>query len=172
MPKIQNSATRPPTRFMGLPVNAPEALARVKDFLKPPEICPCCGGAVELVSNEVFYKRVLGWPLTYRCMDCDARVGCHPGTDLPLGTLADEVTRRARRAAHAAFDPLWQRKGKKARSRAYQALANALGLPQAHISWMDAQECAKVVQICEAGLGAEFACSPSPEIRGNARAAA
>lgn len=106
MPEIQNSVTRAaarqPSRFMGLPINAPEALARVKDFLEPPERCPCCGGAVELVSNEVFYKRVLGWPLTYRCMDCDARVGCHPGTDLPLGTLADEVTRRARRAAHVA----------------------------------------------------------------------
>ncbi|ADV02232.1 zinc-finger-containing protein [Alicycliphilus denitrificans] len=156
MPEIQNSVThaaaRQPSRFMGLPINAPEAIARVKDFLEPPERCHYCGRAVELVSNEVIYGRVFGWPLTYRCKGCRARVGCHPGTDLPLGTLADDATMRARRAAHDAFDPLWQGKGGKARSRAYQALAKAMGQTKAHISWMDAPACAKVVQICKAGL--------------------
>ncbi len=142
---------RPRYSMFGRDVNAPEALARVHDSLPPPEICRYCAGTVDLVNNSVFYGgKEYGWPLAYRCSCCGARVGCHPDTDLPLGTLANEETMKARRDAHAAFDVLW--KGRTdARSHAYKALAKAMGMKKAHISWLDAEECRRIVELCRTG---------------------
>lgn len=42
--------------------------------------------------------------------ECGAYTGCHAGTEKPLGRPAGPETRKARMAAHAAFDPLWQAK--------------------------------------------------------------
>ncbi len=133
------------------PINAPEVVARIKDALPAPTTCRFCNGTVELVNNSIFYGREYGWPLAYACSCCGARVGCHPGTDIPLGTLADKATMTARKAAHAAFDPLWKGKGPGARSRAYKALSKALGTDAAHISWMDATDCLKIVDLIAAG---------------------
>lgn len=136
----------------GRRINDPEAVARVRDSLPVPTTCRFCSGHVELVNNAKFYGgREFGWPFAYACCACGARVGCHPGTDIPLGTLADKATMQARRAAHAAFDPLWQNKGAGARKRAYQALSKAMGKHAAHISWMDADECLTVVSLVNAG---------------------
>lgn len=136
----------------GRQINHPEAIARVRETLPVPTNCRFCGGAVELVNNAMFYGgREYGWPFAYACFACGARVGCHPGTDIPLGTLADKATMQARRAAHAAFDPLWQNKGVGVRKRAYQALSKAMGKNAAHISWMDADECLIVVSLVQAG---------------------
>lgn len=134
------------------PINAPEVVARIKDALPAPTTCRFCNGTVELVNKSIFYGgRQYGWPLAYACSSCGARVGCHPGTNIPLGTLADKATMAARKAAHEAFDPLWRDKGPGARSRAYKALGAALGTRAAHISWMDAHECLKVCQLIAAG---------------------
>lgn len=135
---------------LGHTVNAPDIVARIKDALPVPTTCRLCGGAVELVSNARFYGgREFGWPLAYAC-SCGARVGCHPGTDIPLGTLADRATMKARRAAHDAFDPVWKNAGRGARSRAYKALSALMGKP-AHISWMDTDDCIRVIELVEAG---------------------
>src|SRR5574337_856173 len=82
-----------PYVLFGRTVNAPEAVARVKSGpLNAPGICRYCKGEVKLVNNAEFYKgREYGWPLAYYCSSCGARVGCHPGTDIPLGSLADAV---------------------------------------------------------------------------------
>jgi len=53
----------------------------------------------------------------YTCDPCGARVGCHKNGK-PLGTLANEQTRRLRQQAHAAFDPLWQRAARDERETA------------------------------------------------------
>lgn len=140
-----------PRALLGLQINAPAAVAKVKDYLPAPCECPYCASPVELVSNAVIYGKPYGWPLTYRCVKCWARVGCHPGTDIPLGTLADAATQKARMAAHDAFDPLWKSKGPGARGRAYRLLAKSLGLPVAHISWFDAPTCWRVVELCRSG---------------------
>ena len=137
---------------LGYAINAPEVVARVKDYLPAPESCRFCGGHVDLVSNAMFYGgREYGWPLAYACGACGARVGCHPGTDIPLGTLADKATMQARRAAHAAFDPLWKDKGPGMRSRAYRALSRAMGKAAAHISWLDVEESQQVIELVRAG---------------------
>lgn len=139
-------------QLFGLQINVPECVARVHDPLPAPAICRFCEGDVALVNNAHFYGgRSYGWPLTYACHSCSARVGCHPGTDIPLGTLADKATMQARKAAHAAFDPLWRGKAPGTRRRAYKALAAAMGRPNAHISWMDATECLRVLQLVQSG---------------------
>lgn len=138
--------------LFGRTVNAPEAVARIKgDRPEAPETCRYCKGEVKLINNTEVYGREYGWPLMYRCSGCGARVGTHPDTDIPLGTLADEATQKARKEAHAAFDSLWRGKTPWHRSQAYQALARAMGVRYAHISWMDANECKRVVSLCQSG---------------------
>lgn len=133
-------------------IDRPHVVNRVTDRLPPPTECPCCGGSVSLVNNCRFYGgREYGWPLAYACR-CGARVGCHPKTTVPLGTLADADTMEARRQAHIAFDPLWRNRGPGMRGRAYRALSKAMGVERAHISWMGADQCRKIVEICAAGL--------------------
>src|SRR5574338_742435 len=142
-----------PYVLFGRTVNAPEAVARVKSGpLNAPGICRYCKGEVKLVNNAEFYKgREYGWPLAYYCSSCGARVGCHPGTDIPLGSLADAPTMKARREAHEAFDRLWQGKAPWHRAQAYKALARAMHRRHAHISWMDEKECKRVVSLCQSG---------------------
>lgn len=138
--------------LQGRRVNAPEAVRRVgEDRLDPPEVCPFCKGQVNLISNAEIYGQEYGWPLTYCCEECGARVGTHHGTDIPLGTLADEATQKARKEAHAAFDLLWRGKTPWHRAQAYRALSRAMGVRSAHISWFDANQCRRVVDLCRSG---------------------
>ena len=139
-------------QMFGRTVNLPEAVQRVKGvYLEPPTECRFCKGAVKLINNVEIYGREYGWPLAYRCDCCNARVGTHPGTDIPLGTLADDATQKARSAAHAAFDRLWRGKTPWHRSQAYRALARAMGVRTAHISWFDAADCQRIVRMCNDG---------------------
>ncbi len=58
---------------------------------------------------------------------------------------------KARMAAHAAFDPLWQT-GKSSRGVAYEWLASELGITVAacRMVLMDLATCQRVVAICQA----------------------
>jgi hypothetical protein len=116
-------------------------------------ICPYCGAASVLVTGADLYPhrpdlRALRF---YRCARCDAHVGCHPGTTNPLGRIANAELRRAKSAAHAAFDPLWKRDGLR-RSEAYAWLAKALSIPPAecHIGMFDVDRCRATVAACRA----------------------
>lgn len=75
-------------------------------------------------------------------------VGCHPGTDVPLGYMADGYTRRARMRAHQAFDPIWKDSYLINRREAYRMLADHLGIPESecHISMFGISRCAQVIQ--------------------------
>lgn len=70
-----------------------------------------------------------------------AKLKAPPGSELA----------RARIAAHAAFDPLWQ-SGKFSRGVAYECLASELGIPvtACHMVLMDVAMCHRVVAICQA----------------------
>lgn len=94
---------------------------------------------------------------TWTCTPCAAWVGCHPGTEKPLGGLANAVLRVAKQAAHAAFDPLWQQKMAregvpkwKARHAGYRWLSDQLGIPfkETHIGLFDLAQCRRVVEVC------------------------
>lgn len=134
------------------------AIARVSNPLSVPCQCRYCAGKVDLVSNSAIYGREFGeWPWAYLCADCGAYVGLHPFTAIPLGTLADAPTRVARKAAKAAFNPIWQDAGskerKRARTAAYVWLAGAMGISDVgacHIGWFDVAQCRRVVDVCVA----------------------
>lgn len=115
------------------------------------ESCSICGGPVSFVSNSVIYGTEFGDnPNIYLCDDptCAAYVGVHAGTDKPLGTMADDNTRRARQMAHSAFDQIWK-SGKMKRRAAYEWLAGHLGMSYAdcHIGMFDVAQCERVVEI-------------------------
>lgn len=101
------------------------------------------------------YRRDYG--PTWTCIPCQAWVGCHKGTENALGGLANAELRAAKMAAHAAFDPLWQRKIERegcsknaARKAGYQWLSKQLGIPpeKTHIGYMNLDECKKVAEVC------------------------
>ena len=113
--------------------------------------CPYCGKQSALVHGDVIYQHRpdLNEKWFYLCYPCDAYVGCHPGTTKPLGRLANADLRKAKRAAHAAFDQLW-RDNKKKRKAAYTWLAEQLGIDvnDCHIGEFDVETCRRVVEAC------------------------
>lgn len=114
--------------------------------------CDYCGKPADKVTGADVYptRPDLAHKTIYRCLPCKAHVGCHPGTDKPLGRLANEELRRAKMAAHAAFDPRWKGKPKGERGAAYAWLAGALGISQddCHIGMFDVATCKRVVTLC------------------------
>lgn len=83
-------------------------------------------------------------------MDCRAAVGCHSGTDVPFGYMADPMTRRARQNAHKHFDAIWKGPRRSmGRTNAYIWIANKLGIPRedCHISRFDYGRCTEMVSI-------------------------
>lgn len=108
-------------------------------------ICDYCGRQTDKVTGADIYphRPDLKSKVIYRCVPCKAHVGCHPGTDRPLGRLANADLRKAKMAAHAAFDP-------SARAEAYQWLAEALGISRddCHIGMFDVETCKRVVLLC------------------------
>ena len=117
--------------------------------------CPYCGEWSEKVGGEVIYpsRRDLHHKRFYLCSPCNAYVGCHPGTDKPLGRLADAALRREKSRVHRAFDPLWRDRGVfPSRTRAYKWLGRAMGLPKSetHIGLFDLDQCRQAVALCVA----------------------
>lgn len=121
--------------------------------------CGYCGCVAVLTFGKVLYpaREDLWRKMFWACPSCpDVYVGCHPGTQVPLGSLADKALREARSAAHAAFDPLWRREVRPgvppntARSRRYVWLAGRLGIPSAdcHIGGFSLELCRRVVEVC------------------------
>lgn len=124
--------------------------------------CPYCGNASRLCDSSAVYGGRSYGPI-YLCAPCDAWVGCHDGTTKPLGRLANAELREWKKKAHAAFDPLWERKleirraerGRypkgRARGSGYKWLAERLGISRedCHIGMFDVEQCKRVVQICK-----------------------
>lgn len=118
-----------------------------------PRNCPFCHSKVSIVDSAKIYGRSYGF--IYLCSaypNCDARVGCHPGTIKPLGTLADKELRRWRSLAHRQFDPLWKLGVFKTRNAAYIWLSKAmkLPLPRTHIAMFNIQQCQRAIACVEA----------------------
>lgn len=112
--------------------------------------CDYCGQKAFLTSSrEVYGGRDFG-PI-YLCRPCNAWVGVHRGTPVPLGRLADAELRKWKVRAHAAFDPTWRGKNR-SRSKAYAWLANQLQIPasKCHIGMFDIETCKRVISICAA----------------------
>ena len=115
-------------------------------------VCPYCQERASLVGGAVIYpfRPDMHEKRFYLCAPCSAWVGCHPGTERPLGVPANAETRQARVNAHDVFDVIWKT-GRMARREAYAWLAEQLGIPveECHISWFGREECQQAVRICE-----------------------
>lgn len=121
--------------------------------------CDYCHQPAPLVTGrEVYPHRPDLWEKRfYACMPCGAWVGCHPpatapgggvgdGT-VPMGRIANAELRRAKSAAHAAFDPLWQGRRSMRRRDAYLWLAQELRIEpeDCHIGMFDLDQCRAVI---------------------------
>lgn len=113
-------------------------------------ICPDCRGNAELKDSAIIYGKSYG--LAYVCEHypkCDNFVGCHKGTDKPLGTLANAKLRNKRKETHSLFDQLWRGENRKmSRGQAYKFMADILGIDQskAHIALLTFAECDKLIK--------------------------
>ncbi len=86
----------------------------------------------------------------YQCQNCNARVGCHKGTNRPLGNVANEVLRLKRIETHQVFDSLWKQRHM-SRTAAYKWLAEQMGLSErtAHIGGFEMDQCQQAIWLCE-----------------------
>ena len=111
-------------------------------------VCPKCGKFAKLIPRVELGKH-FSEGMVYACSnypDCDTYVGCHPGTDRPLGTMAGQSLRSVRVKAHRAFDWAWKSK-RLSRTEAYGLMADILELPDrlSHIAMLDKDQCRKVI---------------------------
>ena len=122
-----------------------------KSSIKSPPRCPYCKKSSTRITGLTLYphRPDLFDKVFYRCDNCEAHVGCHPGTDTPLGRLADKALRRLKSRAHAAFDPIW-RSGQMSRKEAYKWLAAQLGIKidRCHIGFFNEAQCRRTIQVC------------------------
>lgn len=120
------------------------------DKLPIPKICRYCGNEVVFTSNAEIYGREYGNGKCYLCRRCRAFVGVHTGTIIPLGTLANDELRNARKQAHNEFDKLWKGQTRKmTRYNAYGWLAKEMNLKRkdTHIALFEVEQCKKVVEL-------------------------
>ena len=106
---------------------------------------------VRLTSGEEIYPHrpdLYDLPF-WKCDVCKNFVGCHHKTDnptKPLGTIATEEVRKAKRAIHALLDPLWQNKKIK-RGQAYAYIKHRIGYDFHTGEINDIEEARKVYKI-------------------------
>lgn len=111
-------------------------------------ICEC-GHPAERVTGDLVYpeKSEYHRKLFFLCLRCDRYVGCHSGSGIPLGTLANQEVRRLRSTAHHWFDRLWKEFGS-TRQKAYSAMKEAIGVR--HIGWEQEAGCKAVIEWAQA----------------------
>lgn len=119
--------------------------------------CPYCEKKAKLVTGEVVYphRSDLAEKRFYHCAPCGAYVGCHDGTEKPLGRLANPKLRSLKMRCHDAFDPHWlSQKGKHGnvrdlRSQLYNRLAKQMGIPkdECHFGMFTEVQCEQALRL-------------------------
>jgi hypothetical protein len=124
--------------------------------------CPYCGNMAKLVYGKDIPSYAAREELRdkpyHACLPCGAWVGCHRGTEVPLGVPASRQLRMLRAAAHEEFDKIWRTRRwakrpnarKMLRRDAYQWLAHKLGIQvkECHIGMMNEEQCRQVIRVC------------------------
>lgn len=136
---------------------SPAAVAKVKHPLPVPNFCIHCGAPVRLGAHaEIYDGRSFGvWPYVYLCenKECGAYVGLHPFTNIPLGHLATEHERAARKYCKSAFEKLWKTgEAPMSRAAAYKWLAEALQITveNCHFGMFGVERCELARKLCKA----------------------
>ena len=117
-------------------------------------ICPYCGAPSQLTTGAHVYphRPDLASKRFYECRPCGAYVGCHPGTERPLGRLANAELRRWKQRVHSVFDPFWKLDRRShARSLAYARLARDMGIPreECHTGMFDIDRCRHALAVMQ-----------------------
>lgn len=150
--------------------------------LGPLERCPYCHSGVELVTGAEAYpdRPELAERHVWRCVSCDASVGCHrPGArvtapggvelvsdgTLPMGSLANAELRATRIETHRMLDALWHPPACMTRPEAYRWMARVLNIPEgeAHVASMTYDECVKVMLAIEDLMRSPRQPPPAPD---------
>lgn len=127
--------------------------------------CDYCGRKAVFQESSAHIYNGRNYGPVYECAPCGAWVGCHKGAHQPLGRLANAALREAKKAAHAAFDPIWRARYERkyavdhtykqgmARGGRYKRLAELMGIPRekCHIGMFDLEQCHQAVEICKSG---------------------
>lgn len=110
-------------------------------------ICPYCGNATKQTDSAEIYHGV-SYGMIYLCKPCNAYVGCHKGTSLSLGRLANSELRDAKKQAHHYLDQLWQQKTNE-RPVVYKWLSESLGIDRnfTHIGMSNIKQCEKIIEL-------------------------
>lgn len=111
--------------------------------------CPYCGKPARLMPAAGILPPTSKITHVYACSGypkCDAYVCVHPGTNIPMGTLANPALRQLRQAAHYHFDKLHST-GLMTKTDAYAWLADRVFMPrsQAHIGNFSEYYCQLVI---------------------------
>ena len=105
--------------------------------------CPYCNARAVLVLSKIVYGKDYGkmW-ICSNYPNCDTYVGCHKGTDTPLGNMANASLRKLRIATHLRFDNLWKT-GRMKRGKAYSWLSKVmdLSIQNTHIGNFSERQC-------------------------------
>lgn len=122
--------------------------------------CDYCGKPAHLVTGKKIYphRKDLYSLQFWECEPCGAYVGVHKhSASVPLGRLANEELRQAKKKAHSYFDPTWK-DGSRSRSDAYAWLAAKLGIRtrDCHIGMFDLDTCHRVVDVCNEYYAQQF----------------
>ena len=112
--------------------------------------CPYCGRKAVLKPGSYLFGDDAAIKHLYVCSGypaCDAYVRAHDHSLEPMGSLANDVLRKLRMQAHAAFDDIWRR-GIMNRRDAYRWLQDTLCLSrdQAHIGQFSDYMCQQVIR--------------------------
>ena len=114
--------------------------------------CPYCGAVAILRDGKYVYgDRAKGEKL-YVCKNyphCDSYVGVHPGTNIPMGTLANAELRNKRIRAHKLFDCIWKN-NLMTRKEAYRWMEYFMGIPKnsGHIAKFSDYRCQMLMDKC------------------------
>ena len=115
--------------------------------------CPYCGAKATLhPSGYIYGAKDVANGYLYVCdryPKCDAYVGAHPKTKMPMGMLANGDLRNKRIQAHKAFDWLWK-SGYMKKWQAYKWMQGKFGLneAQAHIANFGEYMCDRLIIEC------------------------
>jgi hypothetical protein len=115
--------------------------------------CGYCGKPSVAVPKSYFNKN-FGPGIIYACLDCNATVGVHKGSDKPLGRLAKPELRLLKMQAHKYFDPIWLTLKVMTRVEAYAWLCAKMETPPefTHIGMFNEEQCRNCIDVCQTFL--------------------
>ncbi len=115
-------------------------------------VCPYCGAETELKDSSAVYRKSYGniW-ICKNYPECDSYVGCHKGTNIPLGVPANKELRTLRHTCHLEFDDIWKF-GKISRNKAYRILGKEMNIPEPHIGEFTKEQCEELLYLLKNNL--------------------